>query len=509
MVTTDADTPIFRSQLPFPGADRPLPVAAIEDAAAEPDRPALADGATGESVSRRELAERSAALAAGLAERGIVRGDVVALAMPNLAWWPVIAVGVWRAGAVLATLNPAWTAGEMARVLAVVRPRLGVAWDAAAEPLSEALAEARIAADVIAHRQEGGGDPLEQLLVGGGDPLAVPKIGPGDLAALPFSSGLGGLPKAVRLTHGNLAASSALAVTGFGRDADSVELAAAPLCNAMGLVGSLCTALSVGAKIVTLPYPEPARILDLVSEHRVTSATIPPSVVEAIADDPDAQRHDTSSLESVITGGAHVRPEAQLGASERLGAVVRQAYGMTEALTISASIRGASDPETVGWLAAGTEARLVDPEGGGDVGPGRPGELWVRGPQVMDGYHDDPAATAGIITPEGWLRTGDLVRIRDDGQVVIEDRLKPLIKVRGASVAPAELELVLRQHPAVREAQVARRPDDKRGEVPVARVVLSDPVEPRELISFVGTRIARHKRLHEVLIVDELSEVSR
>jgi acyl-CoA synthetase (AMP-forming)/AMP-acid ligase II len=509
MVMTDADTRIFRSSLPFPAADRPLPVAAIEHAAAEPDRTALADGATGESVSRRELAERSAALAAGLAERGIVRGDVVALAMPNLAWWPVVALGVWRAGAVLATLNPAWTAGEMARVLAVVRPRLGVAWDAAAEPLSEALAEARIDADVVAHRQVGDGDPLEQLLVSGGDPFAVPEIGAGDLAALPFSSGLGGLPKGVRLTHGNLSASSALAVTGLGRDADSVELAAAPLCNAMGLVGSLCTALSVGAKIVTLPYPEPARILDLVAEHRVTSATIPPSVVEAIAGDPDAERHDTSSLESVITGGAHVRPETQLGASERLGAVVRQAYGMTEALTISASTRGASDPETVGWLAAGTEARLVDPHSGEDVDPGRPGELWVRGPQVMDGYYDDPAATAAMITVDGWLRTGDLVRIRDDGQVVIEDRLKPLIKVRGASVAPAELELVLRQHPAVVEAAVGRRPDDKRGEVPVAWVVPSGAVTSSELISFVDSRVARHKRLHDVRIVNQLPEVDR
>jgi acyl-CoA synthetase (AMP-forming)/AMP-acid ligase II len=162
------------------------------------------------------------------------------------------------------------------------------------------------------------------------------------------------------------------------------------------------------------------------------------------------------------------------------------------------------EPGTVGWLAAGTEARVVDPDSGRDVPPGRPGELWVRGPQVMPGYVGDPDATAATITGDGWLRTGDLVTIRDDGQLVVNDRLKELLKVDGVQVPPAELELLLREHPAVRDAAVVGRPHPRTGEVPVAYVVLAGPATPDELASFVASRVAPHKRLHDVRIVDEL-----
>jgi acyl-CoA synthetase (AMP-forming)/AMP-acid ligase II len=162
------------------------------------------------------------------------------------------------------------------------------------------------------------------------------------------------------------------------------------------------------------------------------------------------------------------------------------------------------EPGTVGWLAAGTEARLVDPDSGRELPPGQPGELWVRGPQVMAGYHDDPDATAATITADGWLRTGDLVTIRADGQLVIQDRLKELLKVDGLQVAPAELELLLREHPSVRDAAVVGRPDAEAGEVPVAYVVPAGPATPEELMAFVAPRVGAHKRLRGVRIVDEL-----
>ena len=155
----------------------------------------------------------------------------------------------------------------------------------------------------------------------------------------------------------------------------------------------------------------------------------------------------------------------------------------------------------------GTEARLIDPETGVDVEPGEPGELWVRGPQVMQGYHGLPEDTASAITPDGWLRTGDLVAIRDDGQLEIRDRLKELIKVNGASVAPAEIELVLRRHPAVRDAGVVGVPDADRGEAPVAFVALDAPAEASELEDFAAARLARYKRPREIVIVDEVPRV--
>jgi acyl-CoA synthetase (AMP-forming)/AMP-acid ligase II len=178
---------------------------------------------------------------------------------------------------------------------------------------------------------------------------------------------------------------------------------------------------------------------------------------------------------------------------------------MTEATsTISAPFGDVSTPGSVGWLAPGSEARLVDPVSGTDAAPGGPGELWLRGPQVMEGYYGLPDETAATLTPAGWLRTGDLVTIGDDGQLQIRGRLKELIKVRGASVAPAELELVLRQHPAVRDAGVVGVPDADRGEIPLAFVIADRPVEPDELLSFVTERVAEYKRPREVILVERL-----
>jgi acyl-CoA synthetase (AMP-forming)/AMP-acid ligase II len=171
---------------------------------------------------------------------------------------------------------------------------------------------------------------------------------------------------------------------------------------------------------------------------------------------------------------------------------------------VSGPLGRPSTPGTAGWLVRGTEVRVVDPDTGEDLPDGEPGELLVRSPQVMEGYHGLPEATAATLDADGWMRTGDLVAIRPDGQLEIRDRLKELIKVNGASVAPAELELVLRQHPAVRDAGVIGRPDPQRGEVPVAFVSLAAEAEPGELRAFVAERVAAYKQLSEVHLVEEL-----
>jgi acyl-CoA synthetase (AMP-forming)/AMP-acid ligase II len=500
--------PIFRSSLPPPPLEPPPVLQALRHAAADPDRPAVVDGATGTRVSRVELAERSAALAAGLTGRGIGRGDLVAVAMPNTAWWPVVAAGIWRAGAEVVPLGLRWTAEETRRVLARVRPRLAVAAGPAVALVRDALEAAGVAPEVIAPGRVERATSLERLLEdGAGDPFAEPHLGPGDLAVVPFSSGTGGLPKGVRLTHGNLAASSAQVATSLGFDAGTVALAAVPFSHVMGLGLSLCVPLRVGAPIVTLPVPDGGRLLGLVAAHRVTHATVPLPIFTELAGDQRVEGHDISSLELLATAGAHVPAAVEVAASERLGTLARQGYGMTEATTMISGPAGLGrpgEPGTVGWLAAGTEARLADPGTGRDVPPGQPGELWVRGPQVMEGYHDDPEATAATITADGWLRTGDLVAIRDDGQLVVLDRLKELLKVDGAQVPPAELELVLREHPAVRDAAVVGRPHPRAGEVPVAYVVLAGPATPEELISFAAPRLSAHKQLRDVRVIAQL-----
>jgi acyl-CoA synthetase (AMP-forming)/AMP-acid ligase II len=508
---TTIAAPIYRSPLPAPPTEPSIAVAALRHAAEDPAALAVIDGATGETLTRGELAARSAALAARLRERDIGPGDLVAVAMPNLAWWPVVALGIWRSGAAISPLSPLWTADESARVLAGSVPRLAIAFAPFAGRMREALDSAGLDDVVLATVGGEAADatPLEALLTLEGDPYAEPALGPEELAAVPFSSGTGGLPKGVRLTHGNLAAAAEQAISAFrsggAYDERSVVLAGAPFFHSIGLSLMLCAPLRLGATIVTLPLPQLEPLLDLIAAHRVTHVAVPPQLIDALATDPRVAERDLSSLLLVTTGGTHVPADAEHALSERLGCVARQGYGMTECTcTISAPMIRPSTPGTAGWLVPGTEARLIDPDTGADAERGEPGELWVRGPQVMQGYHGMAEETASILTPDGWLRTGDLVAIRDDGQLEIRDRLKELIKVKGASVAPAEIELVLRQHPAVRDAGVVGVPDDVRGEAPIAFVTLGAPAEPAELEEFAAARLAGYKRPREVVVVDEL-----
>jgi acyl-CoA synthetase (AMP-forming)/AMP-acid ligase II len=509
-MTTTITATVHRSALPAPPIEPSIAVAALRHAAADPQAPCVVDGATGETLTRGELAARSAAVAAGLRARGIGRGDLVAIAMPNSAWWPVVALGVWRTGAAIELLSPLWTAAESARVLSRALPRAAVAFAPFAPQVVGALSDIEHDGEVFVVGGEAqGATPIAGLLGDPGDPYAEPDLAPGDLAAVPFSSGTGGLPKGIRLTHGNLAAAGAQGNASLGTaapvDADAVFLAAAPFFHSIGLGLQLCGGLLGGSKIVAVPLPRLDAILTLATAHRATHLAVPPPIFEAFAEDPLVDEHDLSSLRVLVTGGAHLAPGVEERVSERIGCMARQGYGMTEATcTISAPLLRPSTPGTVGWLAPGTEVRLVDPATGADADDGEPGELWVRGPQVMEGYHGLPDETAATLTPDGWLRTGDLVAIRDDGQLEIRDRLKELIKVKGASVAPAEIEHVLREHPTVRDACVVGVPDRERGEAPIAFVVADGPIAPSDLMAFVAERLAGYKRPREVIVVDEL-----
>jgi acyl-CoA synthetase (AMP-forming)/AMP-acid ligase II len=332
------------------------------------------------------------------------------------------------------------------------------------------------------------------------------SLDPGQLALLPYSSGTTGLPKPVMLSHANLTAAARQLGAGLALTPRDRFLALAPLAHVMGFVVSLCAPLAAGATVVMLPRFELPALLEAIQRHRVTVVAVPPPVLAALARDPAVGRHDLSSVEAVVSGGAPVSRDLQAEAAGRFpGAMIGQGYGLTEtSAVIPVPDRAGMVPGSVGRLAPGTELRLVDPGTGLDAGPGEPGELWVRGPQVMAGYLGRPEATAEIIGAAGWLRTGDLGRVDADGNLFVVDRLKELIKVNALQVAPAELEALLAGHPQVADAAVIPRPDERTGEAPVAVVVARGPLEPGELIAWVAARAAPHKRIRAVRLVREI-----
>jgi acyl-CoA synthetase (AMP-forming)/AMP-acid ligase II len=307
------------------------------------------------------------------------------------------------------------------------------------------------------------------------------------------------------LTHRNLVANMEQIRALHRIGADDVLVGVLPFFHIYGQTVVLNLGLAQGATIVTLPRFDMGLFLDLLERHRVTRGHIAPPVVLGLAKAPGVEGRDLA-LKLVISGAAPLDVETAKRASERLGAPIRQGYGMTEASPVTHLTPDDGfeehDPGTIGVLVANTETRLVDPETGEDSDEA--GELWVRGPQVMRGYLDDEQATAATLTDDGWLRTGDVARVDDGDQFRVIDRVKELIKYKGYQVAPAELEAVLIGHPAVADAAVVPIPDEAGGEAPKACVVASGPLDADALMAWVAERVAPYKRIRAVEVVDEI-----
>ena len=227
----------------------------------------------------------------------------------------------------------------------------------------------------------------------------------------------------------------------------------------------------------------------------------------ALASAPLVDRYNVSSLELIVSGGAPLGAAMHRAVARRLPhAKGGQGYGLTEtAVGITMpDRRSGTVPGSVGRVMPSTELRVVDTASGRDLGAGERGELWVRGPQVMAGYLDRPDATAAVLDGDGWLRTGDLGSVDAAGNVFVHDRLKELIKVNAHQVAPAELEALLMTHPGVADAAVVRRPDARRGEVPVAVVVPRGALDTGALIGWAAERTAPYKRLADVRVAERI-----
>jgi acyl-CoA synthetase (AMP-forming)/AMP-acid ligase II len=462
-------------------------------------RPALVDAAGGGAMTYAELAAAARGTGAGLAARGFGRDDVLALYSPNLPEFVSTVLGVALAGGTTTTVNPLYTAGELAFQLR----DSGASMVVTIPPFAE-------------RAREGAADAGVEVVLGYGDLAgrgAAPEVSaePDDVVLLPYSSGTTGTAKGVELTNRAVVAQLAQLETGLPLGPGDTVLTVAPMYHCMGLITVAAHALAQGATVVTMAKFDFEAFLQALQDHRVTATIIAPPIALGLARHPAVDGYDLSALRWMGCGAAPLDAQTEVACAERLGCAFGQGFGMTEATATIAvpdlDHPATIEPGTTGMLLPGVEARVIDPGSGDDLGAGAEGELLIRGPQLMRGYRGRPEATAATIDADGWLHTGDVGTVDAGGRLRITDRLKELIKVKGLQVAPAELEGLLCAHPAVADAAVVGVPDEAAGEVPKAFIVAREPVDSEELMAWLAARVAPHKRLRSVEVIDAIPKL--
>ncbi|WP_406008293.1 4-coumarate--CoA ligase family protein [Streptomyces sp. NBC_00637] len=503
---------MFRSEFAdVPPVELPIHDAVLGRAAEFGELPALVDGTDGTTLTYDQVDRFHRRVAAALAEAGVRKGDVLALHSPNTVAFPLAFYAATRAGATVTTVHPLATAEEFgkqlrdsaARWIVTVSPLLGTARRAA--ELAGGIAEIFVCDTATGHRS------LVDMLASAAPEPQVDIDPVEDVAALPYSSGTTGVPKGVMLTHRQIATNLAQLHPAMSAGPGDRILAVLPFFHIYGLTALMNAPLRQGATVVVLPRFDLETFLAAIQNHRITGLYVAPPIVLALAKHPAVAQYDLSSLRYVVSAAAPLDAGLAAACAERLGLPpVGQAYGMTELSpgthVVPLDAMREAPAGTVGKLIAGTEMRIVsldDPDK--DLDAGEPGEILIRGPQIMKGYLGRPDATADMIDGDGWLHTGDVGRVDEDGWLFVVDRVKELIKYKGFQVAPAELEALLLTHPGIADAAVIGAYDDDGNEVPHAYVV-RQPTSPGlsegEIAMYVAERVAPYKRVRRVTFID-------
>ena len=464
------------------------------------DKPALI-GPDEKEYSFREVWEASRKIARMLQDAGVRKGQAVGIFSPNCAEYGPALHGILLAGGMATTINPLYRERELVHQL---HDAQAVACFVA-RPLVPLLDTARHDVPSLRHVYVLG-DLWEMAREVSAEPEPVELDYEEDVAVLPYSSGTTGLPKGVMLTHYNLTSNlRQVMATGLVKTGEAVFLDFLPFYHIYGLSILLNAGLYAGATQVILPRFDPEVTLHLIEKYRVSDLFVVPPALLALVHFSGAEKFDTSSLRYILSGAAPLPPEVGIQAGRRYGCAILQGYGLTETSpTTNSNPLERVKMTSVGPPVADTLEKIVDMESGEELPVGEVGELLVYGPQVMRGYWRRPDATAETITEDGWLRTGDVARMDEDGYVYILDRIKEMIKYKGYQVAPAELEAVLMEHPDVRDAAVVPQPHFESGERPKAFVVLREgsQVSEEALMQFVAERVAPYKKVREVEFVE-------
>lgn len=508
----------------------------LRDAAAtHRDREALVDAGEADvhparsvRISFTELRRRAEEVAAGLIALGIEPGDRVAVWAPNIWEWPVVQLGLHTAGAVLVPLNTRYKGTEAAHILSASRAKAlfcvdGFLGNDYVSMLSGATDDLRDLPQLehLVVLRSGGTAPqgcitFDAVIEAGREvPAAavdarVAALGPDDLSDLLFTSGTTGAPKGVMCTHGQAVRAFADWAAIVGLRSDDRYLVINPFFHAFGYKAGIVAALTVGATLVPEPvFDVPAAMASIAAE-RITMIPGPPTLYQSILNHSAFDSTALGTLRLAVTGAAVVPPQLIVDMREVLGfETVITGYGLTEASGIAAMCRHHDDVDTIagfsGRAIPGVELQTVDTDGV-PTPTMEPGELLVRGYNVMRGYFEDPERTAEAIDPDGWLHTGDVAVMDDRGYVRITDRTKDMYISGGFNVYPAEVETLLLDHPDIAQVAVVGVPDDRMGELGVAFVVPRSGavVDPAEVRAWAREHVANFKVPSRVEVMDAL-----
>ncbi|MEU3342625.1 long-chain fatty acid--CoA ligase [Streptomyces sp. NPDC006668] len=494
----------------------------LEDSArTQPDRTALVLGE--HRWSYAQLDEAAGRVAAALVARGIAHGDKVALSCPNLPYFPIVYYGILKAGAVVVPLNTLMTEREVAYHLHDSRARAYLCYEGSAElPMGERGLSAfeetpgcelfvLLPHDPQAVSASVPGETLVGFTEGHPPLTASRRTSETDTAVVLYTSGTTGQPKGAELTHSNLVNNALVCVGLFGSGSVDVQLVTLPLFHTFGQTVQMNAGLAVGATLVLLPRFSPADALALMERENVTCFAGVPTMYWALLHHPDADRFDlakiTANLRIAISGGSALPVEILTAFEERFGVPVLEGFGMSETspvVTFNHRDRPRK-PGSIGLPVWGVEVRVVR-EDGTEVAVHEPGEMCVRGHNVMKGYLGRPEATAEAIDAHGWLHTGDIATRDAEGYLYIVDRKKDMIIRGGYNVYPRELEEVLLTHPAISLAAVVGVPHSSHGEEVKAFVVLKAGADltEGELTAWCRGTMAAHKYPRLIEFADTL-----
>jgi long-chain acyl-CoA synthetase len=474
--------------------------------------------------------------AEGLRRLGVRRGDRVAIVLPNCPQHIVAFYAVLRLGAVVVEHNPLYTESELRHQFQDHGARVAVVWDRAAERVRSLPAglrvDAVVAVDITAAmprtqqlalrlplptvrasraRLTGpapGTIPWRQLLAA--DPIAVehPRPTAHDLALLQYTSGTTGLPKGAMLTHRNLESNALMGQHWLGSTEHEVVHGVLPLFHAFGLTLGMTFAMSLGAQLVLFPTVRADLVLEAMKRSRPTVLPAVPPVYQKLLDAAQEKGADLRGIPVAVSGAMTLPVPLVERWEQATGGVLIEGYGLTECSPLVACnpLNDSRRDGSIGVPFPSTEIRLVDPQTLEDVPREHEGELWVRGPQVFQGYWQRPDETARALTADGWLRTGDIATVDEAGFLQVVDRLKEVVITGGFNVAPTEVENALRRHDRVEDAAVVGLTDPRGDEVVVAAVVLAPGTELDEdaLREHCYAEVTRYKVPRRIVAVDEL-----